>query len=137
MLEPNDDQTMSTDTERKVVKAYLPSYQKEEWRGHAEELGMNQSEFVKSMVQAGRRGFAPSTPDEPRSEVETPGVDDLEDEVLDVLGDEYRSWEELVELLTENIEDRLETTLQRLQRENQVQYSGRQGGYAVMDSDGD
>lgn len=127
-----------TDTERKVVKAYLPSYQKEEWREHAEELGMNQSEFVKLMVQAGRRGFDPnSNPDEPRSEDETPGVDDLGDEVLDVLGDEYRPWDELVELLTENVEDRLETTLQRLQRENQIQYSGRQGGYAIMDSDGD
>lgn len=127
-----------TDTERKVVKAYLPSYQKEEWHRHAEELGMSQSEFVKSMVQAGRRGFDPNdSSDEPRFEDETPGVEDLEEVILDVLGDEYRSWDELVDVITENIEDRLEATLQRLQRENRVQYSGRRGGYAIIDSDGD
>jgi hypothetical protein len=126
------------DTERKVVKAYLPLYQKREWREHADDLGMNQSEFVKSMVQAGRRGFDPGTdPEEPDSTDETPGVNGLEDRVLDALGDEFHSWDELVASLTDDMENRLETTLQRLQRENRVRYSGRHGGYTVTGDEGD
>lgn len=44
---------MSSD--RKVAKAYIPEQQKEKWDGHADELGMSQSEFIRCMVQAGRR----------------------------------------------------------------------------------
>ena len=126
-----------TDTERKVVKTYVPSYQKEEWREHADELGMNQSEFVKSMVQAGRRGFDSSAvdADEPRSEDETSGGNGLEEQVIDILSDGYCSWDDLVESLTENLEDRLEATLQRLQSENRVQYNGRHRGYTVTSAD--
>ena len=50
--------------ERKVVKAYVPAYQKERWQEHADELGMNQSEFVKCMIQAGRRVYQPEESDE-------------------------------------------------------------------------
>lgn len=45
------------DTERVSVKTYLPRYQKEEWVSHAEDLDMSQAEFVRTMVQAGRRVF--------------------------------------------------------------------------------
>lgn len=123
-----------TDTERKVVKTYVPSYQKEEWREHANELGMNQSEFVKSMVQAGRHDLGVIDAGEPPSEDETPRGDGFEDRVLDILRDEYCSWDALVESLTENIEDRLEATLQRLQSENRVQYNGRRDGYTATDT---
>ncbi|WP_256391029.1 DUF5805 domain-containing protein [Natronoarchaeum rubrum] len=47
------------DTSRTAVKTYVPAYQKRLWAEHAEELGMSQSEFVRTMVQAGRRGFSP------------------------------------------------------------------------------
>lgn len=137
---PNVVHTMAnkTGTDQKVVKAYVPAYQKERWREHADELEMSQSEFVKTMIQAGRRDFNLGSEETERSgsKDETPGVDDLEDRVLDVLGDGYCSWDELVESLTQGIEDRLETTLQDLQRENRVQYSGRHGGYTVEGSDG-
>lgn len=125
-----------TDTSRKVVKTYVPSYQKERWREHADELGMNQSEFVKAMVQAGCRGFdlEPASPDEPGSGDETPRGEGLEDRVLGILREEYCSWDDLVEQLTEDIENRLETTLQRLQREGRVQHS-RHGGYIAEDRD--
>jgi hypothetical protein len=128
----------STDTDRKVVKAYIPSYQKERWREHADELGMNQSEFLKAMVQAGRRGFDPgaTNPDEPGSGDETPGGTGLEDRVLDVLRERHHSWDDLVEHLTEDMENRLETTLQRLQHEGRIQHSGRHGGYIAEDADG-
>ncbi len=132
-MEASNDRTMTDDTDRKVVKTYVPSYQKERWREHADELGMNQSEFVKAMVQAGRRGFD-LTPDEPGSADETPGGNGLEDRVLGVLREGYYSWDELVEHLTEDIEDRLESTLQRLQDENRIQHSGRHGGYTTEEN---
>jgi hypothetical protein len=124
-----------SDTERKVVKTYVPASQKAQWREHADELGMSQSEFVRLMIQAGRRDFAlDSESGQERSGDETPRVDDLEDRVLDVLDVGHCSWEELIEALTEDIEERLETTLQHLQRENRIRYSGRHGGYTTEDN---
>ena len=128
-----------TDTDQEVVKAYVPAYQKEHWREHADELEMTQSEFIKVMVQAGRRDFDLDSGEAGRTDTvdETPGVEDLENRVLGVLDDGYCSWDELVESLTENIEERLETTLQRLQSQDQVRYSGRHGGYTIENSDDD
>ena len=125
-----------SDTERKVVKTYVPAHQKERWREHADELEMSQSEFVRLMIQAGRRDFdLGSEAAEADTEDETPRVDDLEDRVFDVLDDGYCSWDELVEALTDDIEERLENTLQRLQRGNRIRYSGRHGGYTIQEDD--
>jgi len=128
------------DTERAVVKTFVPSYQKEDWKRDAENLDMTQSEFVKTMVQAGRRGFGlesdsgeTASPAEGSSGGSNPGGDALETRLLDRLAaDEYLSWDQLVEALAGDFEDRLEETLQRLQNENRVQYSGREGGYTVV-----
>lgn len=123
--------------ERKTVQTYVPAYQKEQWVEHAERLGMSQSEFVRTMVQAGRRDF--EVPDRSYGEANSDaddappeGTDGFEESVLDALSvAEHRSWDELLETLTEDIEDRLDETLQELQAENLVQYSGRHGGYTV------
>ena len=126
------------DTERTTIRTQVPVYQEEEWCAHADDLDMSRSEFVRSMVQAGRRGFDPEIGSpEGRSTDATPGVDDLETRVLDALDEEFRSWDELVGSLTEDLESRLETTLRRLQREGRVQYNGRQGGYVLTGTDGD
>lgn len=120
------------DTERTEVSTYIPKYQKETWREHADDLGMSQSEFVRTMVQAGRRGFQVDTV-EPSSPDATPGVDGLETRVLAVLKREGTlSWDELVEAVSGDFEDRLEEALDTLQRENDIQYSGRRGGYTVV-----
>ena len=120
-------------TERASVKTYVPAYQKEEWKRHAEELGMTQSEFVRTMVQAGRRGFDLGSA-EPRASPSAAGGADIEDGVVEILSaDDHLSWDELAERLAGDFEDRLEETLQRLQGENRVQYSGRHGGYTVVD----
>jgi hypothetical protein len=132
----NDD----ADTERAVVKTSVPSYQKDDWKRDAEELDMTQSEFVRTMVQAGRRGFdlgsdagGTDSPVGGASDGSNPGGNALETRLLDRLeADEYLSWDQLVEALAGDFEDRLEETLQRLQNENRVQYSGRQGGYTVV-----
>ncbi|PSQ27476.1 hypothetical protein BRD03_06710 [Halobacteriales archaeon QS_9_68_17] len=138
---------MSSDgdeTERTVVKTYVPRYQKETWTDHADELDMSQSEFVRTMVQAGRRGFdggaserpdpGGSSPDDDVSTGTYDGGDGLDDRVLSVLdGEEYLDWEALVEALTGDIESRLEDVLQELQSRDEVRYSGRHGGYARVE----
>ena len=127
------------DTSRTVVKTYVPAYQREEWDEHAEELEMSRSEFVRSMVQAGRRGFEGTSdpPGELKAQSGSPaeqpaGPDEFEDLVLESLAaDGFRSWEELLADVTEGMEDRLEETLQELQAADRVRYSGRNGGYTL------
>lgn len=125
------------DTSRVAVKTYLPAYQKDEWQSHADQLGMSQSEYVRTMVQAGRRGFldAPVETDEDRSDDDTAASgDELRDRVTSVLEtDAHLDWDELLEALTDRIEDRLEDTLADLQDENRVRYSGRHGGYTLVE----
>jgi hypothetical protein len=99
---------------------------------------MTQSEFVRTMVQAGRRGVlsenggkepsgAPSSDADPEGErVERVVVESLtEDGPLD--------WDELVDRLVADVEDRLDDTLASLQDENRLRYSGRDGGYVLTD----
>ena len=134
-----------SDTARTTVRTYVPEYQKSEWKRHAEELGMSQAEFVRTMVQAGRSGFefegmsqsTASNPADTTSADVTPGSNGLEDRVVELLESEsHLSWDELVAGLTDDIEDRLDETLGELQQENRIQYSGRHGGYTVV-GDGD
>ncbi len=130
------------DTSRTRVQTYVPAYQKQEWRDHADELDASLSEFVRSMVQAGRRGFRGPSVDpgdgpergsdpEPAS---TPNGDrnseglPLEDRVVRALREhECPDWDELVDELTDDLEE----TLQELQAEDRVTYSGRHGGYQL------
>jgi hypothetical protein len=133
------------DTSKVVVQTYLPAYQREEWDAHADELDMSRSEFVKAMVQAGRRGFegqpapepAPAVSEPPSSEAssdDSSGAagESLEETVVDALADaEYLSWDELLAAVTDDIETRLEEALQALQADDRVRYSGRHGGYTL------
>lgn len=130
------------DRSRTVVKTFIPAYQKEKWKRHADELDMSQSEFVRTMVQAGRRDFEFETTGPSESEAESDEAGDgeeLEEHVVSVLSTtEHLSWDDLLDKLTNSIEDRLEETLQQLQTENRVQYSGRRDGYTlVAGNDGD
>lgn len=127
-------------SEQAPVTTRVPPEQKEAWTEDAQQLGMSQSEFVRTMVQAGRRELGLEGPErveradapEPDSPDATPGVEGLEDRVLDLLdGREARSWDELVEALTSGLEDRLDETLGELQNANHVRYSGRDGGYVL------
>ena len=124
------------DTDRTAVKTYVPSYQKAVWQAHADDLDMSQSEFVRTMVQAGRREFE-LDPVEPEDSGSDPGGQGLEDRVLEILRDEgAMSWDELLSTVTENIEDALDDALDDLQSENRIKYSGRAGGYTLLEDDG-
>lgn len=139
----------STDTDRTSVKTYIPAYQREEWERQADQLDMSRSEFIRTMVQAGRRSF-----DEPASTTDDTGAAatsnsggstgesgverGLEDHVIEALSErDTLSWEQLRDDLTDDIEQRLEDTLDRLQHENVVQYAGRRGGYTLVEDNGD
>jgi hypothetical protein len=132
-----------TDTDRTVVKTYVPAYQKSEWIDHAEELDMSQSEYVRTMVQAGRRDFEVDPyPDagevgDGGAETVDSGTDgdesEFEDRVYGLLATETRTWDDLLEALTDDVEERLEDALQALQAQNRVVYSGRAGGYEAVE----
>jgi N-methylhydantoinase B/oxoprolinase/acetone carboxylase alpha subunit len=125
------------DEDSVAVKTYVPPYQKERWREHADRLGMSQSEFVRTMVQAGRRDFeVPERPaaepgSEEAGEAATSGLEPRVKELLD--REDGRSWDELVEGLTEDTEDRLEAALDALQERNAVKH-GRKGYVLTEDS---
>lgn len=121
------------DTDQATVRTSAPQYQKDEWVEHADELDMSLSEFVRSMVQAGRRGF--EAPAGERDANGTEGaMDDLRGRLLDALADaEYLSWEELVDEIVDDIEADVETELQALLDENRVEHSPRNGGYRLVE----
>ena len=122
------------DTSNTSVRAYVPAYQKAEWKDHADDLEMSLSEFVRAMVQAGRRGFEPDH-EEPDSPDATPGGNALETRVLELLSADTYSWEELLEAVTDDVESRLDETLEELQSANRIRYSGRHGGYTLVEGD--
>lgn len=137
----------SKDTSRTAVRTYVPAYQKSVWKEHADELDMSQSEFVRTMVQAGRRKFAfPSSeaqPDSPETQQGATSLNSsarteisLDERVLAALeADEYTSWDQLRESLIGDFEDQLEDVLSRLQDENRIRYSGRHSGYTALTND--
>lgn len=139
---------MSSEGERVRVQTYVTADQLESWREEADELDMGDAEYVRSMVQAGRRSFSLYTDDDGvnsegsnvakgGSPDVTPGGDALEVRVLEVLHEEeFADWDELVAGVTDDIEERLDETLEELQAADRIRYSGRQDGYTVVDDDG-
>jgi len=143
------------DTERVAVTARVPAYQKEAWVADAERLDMSQSEFLRTMVQAGRRDlgiaeeFGPpgvadgatgveSTDDAGNLESGSPPVDPggggLEDRLLDALADGgVMSFERLVEAVAGDVEERVDEAMGDLQSRGRVRYSGRDGGYTLVE----
>lgn len=134
---------MSTGGDRVSIQTYVPSSQRDRWRKEADELDMSQAEYVRTMVQAGRRGFdlytqedRPRNSAEPDIRDETPGGGGLKERVLDVLRtSEFADWDTLLAGVTDDIEDRLEDTLEELQSENRIRYSGRHDGYTVIENE--
>lgn len=122
----------SSKSERISVKTYVPADQKRAWERHADELNMSMSEFIRTMVQSGRQPF-----DVERSaEIDaTPGVDDVETVVLDVIESGGATWEELTEHVVGDIEAQIEIALTELQQSGTVIHNGRTGRYEILDND--
>ena len=127
--------------DRVSVQTYVPAAQRDRWREEADELDMSQAEYVRTMVQAGRRSFdletggAGGPTDEPGSPDTAPRGDSLKDRILDVLDESgVTDWETLLSAVTDDFEARLEDILQELREEGRIQHSPREGGYTVVDN---
>ncbi len=122
-------------TEQVEVRTRVPAYQKQEWINDAEQLDMSQTEFVRTMVQAGRRelGLREGGEDEPeaRSMDADPGGEPVKDRVLAALDEGPCEWDDLVTAVTADLEDQLDAALTELQSEGRVYHSGRAGGYVL------
>ncbi|MGM0399237.1 MAG: DUF5805 domain-containing protein [Halobacteriota archaeon] len=137
--------TAGEGSERSVVTTYVPAYQKARWQSHADELGMSQSEFVKTMVQAGRRGFGgddaentadPSSSPDPQGSRGEDGVahDRIENAVLDALStDAYADFDEILDTVIEDIADEVEAVILSLDENGRISHSPREGGYVLME----
>lgn len=123
------------DTSRTSVRTYVPAYQKDEWERQADRMDMSLSEFVRSMVQAGRRGYDGGENTEDRGNPDAnPGGNggDMEPQVVAALQDaDCLDWKELVTAVTGDIESELERTLQESER---IVHSPRRGGYVLEES---
>lgn len=118
--------------ERASIMTYIPQYQKEVWVEHAAALGMSQSEFVRTMVQAGRRDFpVPSVVDATGDPADRPQeTADLQQRVASMIDEAGVSgWDALLAEVRGDLESELEEALAALQDANQIRYDGRQGGY--------
>lgn len=122
--------TAKTEETRVSVKSYISESQKAIWERHADDLDMTLSEFVRTMVQAGRKPFEP---EQSTSEGSNPRGNDVESVILDHINEEAASWDELKAELTDDIESRLDAALEHLQQEGKIMHSGRAGGYKRID----
>ena len=102
-------------SDRVSVQTYVPAAQRDRWREEADELDMSQAEYVRTMVQAGRRSFDLETggtggpTDDPGSPDTTPRGDGLKDRILDVLDESgVTGWETLLSAVTDDFEARLD-----------------------------
>jgi hypothetical protein len=137
---------MKEEAERVAVQTYVPTYQKKLWAEDADRMDVSQSEFVRMMVQAGRSEF--DLPSSGEQQTESPDTSQtattrgdgglIRKRVLDTLSpNDPRDWDELVDALTEELEAELDRTLEELQQDNVVKYSGRQGGYIIREGHGE
>jgi len=126
---------MPEDDERVTVQTYVPRYQRDIWTEEAADRDMSRAEYIRTMVQAGRRDLGV---EEDAAETDSSGIDPggeaLKERVLDVLATEGPlDWEALRQAVFGDREERLEAALDELQQANRVRYSGPSGGYRVVD----
>jgi hypothetical protein len=123
------------ESERVSVQTYVSADQRDRWRDEAEARDMSLAEYVRTMVQAGRRDFDLENGGEPERVDATPGVEGINRRVLEALRSGPADWEALLDEVTADLEDRLEGTLDELQSEDRIRYSGRHGGYVRVDDE--
>lgn len=123
----------SGQNERASITTYIPAAQKKKWETHAEELEMSQSEFLRTMVQAGRRGFGESTPDPTGSSGSNPRGN-IQETVLQAIDEnDGLSWEELFEIVTNDLESQLEEAIITLQEADKITHQPRNGTYTLKE----
>ena len=132
---------MPDDEGRVTISTYVPAHQRERWREDAERLGMSQSEFLRTMVQAGRRGFALDGESGKSVEADVAGSNPRGNDLKTAIHEILRTsgplaWSDLTAELIGDLEDDLESALIELQSENRIQHSPREGTYSLAEADG-
>jgi hypothetical protein len=143
----SDDES-ELDTSRASVVVYTPAYQRDEWDKEAEELGMSRSEYLRMIIQAGRKHFnhnkgqerltSMGKPETPIPDSEHPSntfSDDisLKTQILESIStEEYLTWNEIVDIVVDDIERYIDKTLDELRESNQIKYDGQKGGFTEM-----
>lgn len=123
--------------DRVSVKTSVPEYQKHEWAEHADGLDMTQSEFVRTMVQAGRRGFELDPPDTDSSAA-NPRGNVLRKPILEALSaEEHRSFDKIVDEVETQLDQHVNETLKSLAADGLVELSPRGGGRLMEGVNGD
>ena len=98
----------------------MPDYQREVWNEEAEEMGISFGEYVRMMIQAGRRELGYTEPDSDPS-----NGPDLESQIIDILEehDGDATWSELIDGVLGDLEDEIEDTVGELEEEGVVETS--------------
>jgi len=113
--------------QRVSVKTRVPQYQKDAWKAHATTLDMSQSEYVRTMVQAGRQDFELEPPESPSRDA-NPRGNVVKEPILEALSAEnHLEFDHVVDSLADELESLVDEALQALIEDGEVEYSGRQG----------
>lgn len=120
---------------RTAVRTYIPEHQKEVWKEDADSMDMSLSEFVRSMAQAGRRGFDLSD-GQGTDNVESTGGGNVSveiDVVESLRAEPYLTFEQLVAKAEDDFESAVADRLETLRDEGTIRRRIREGGYFVVD----
>lgn len=105
--------------EKKRAKTYAPIEQVELWDEEADKMGITRSEYMRFMIQAGRRQFPICNTDNGGSD----GID-IENRVLSALDEHGElTWDELIEETVGDIEEAIEDTIEELDEDGTVSIS--------------
>jgi hypothetical protein len=118
-----------------VLELSVPQNLLRAWEHQAEQAKLSVSEYVVRMTEAGRMSvqMQPAGGDESGAAM---SVEQLTDEIVDELRHENAvAWEQLVDAISRNLEERMEEALGRLQEDDVVRYSGLEGGYHLVEED--
>ncbi len=133
---------MPDETERVRIQTYIPAYQKDNWSTDADQMDMSLSEFIRTMVQAGRHEFnlTNETSQEPTAVTTTHQLiangdgRDLQEYIIETIEQNGpQEWDELLVDLTEVIEADLQDAVESLKDDDVIQHSGPDGGYLFED----
>lgn len=104
---------------RKRIRTSAPNEQIEIWEEEADAMNVTRAEYMRLMIQAGRRQF----PICDTGNAESDGLH-IENQVLSALEEEGElTWEELIEAAVGDIEEQIEETLEKLDDDGKVSIS--------------
>jgi predicted Rossmann fold nucleotide-binding protein DprA/Smf involved in DNA uptake len=120
--------TMATDDARRAVQTYVPASQRERWLAEADDLDMSQAEYVRSMVQAGRRNLGIDERERTEDPDANPRGNDVKDRVLSALSRENPvAFDRIVAQVTGDIEGEVQAALSRLDQDDRVRHRPGEG----------